>query len=250
MAFRAFVLLLALSPAFASAGEDRLKVDLRWDVPVALAAAGFSVGLSNPSLSGGGCVLCLTNAIDVAARDTLRLGYGRDARSARFWSGAIVQYALPGGALLVSGVAAWRDRRPRLLLEDAIVIAQAVAIAADLNTLSKDFIGRTRPDGGPRSFYSSHTSQAFALATSIATVATLRGRESAPWLWVGGLTLATGVGYLRLASDAHWLTDVAAGAAIGGAVGFAVPWFFHRRRGRGPHRVDVQPAPGGFALVF
>jgi membrane-associated phospholipid phosphatase len=81
-----------------------------------------------------------------------------------------------------------------------------------------------------------------------ATVATMRRRRSARWLWVGGLALASGVGYLRLASDSHWLTDVAAGAVAGSAVGFSVPWFLHGERRAG--RLDVAPAPGGLAIAF
>lgn len=245
---RAAVLLLVTAPAWAIAGDDRLEVNLRWDLATTVAAAGLSVGLSNPSLSPAGSGGFRPGGLDVEVREHLRLGFARDARGARLWSDLVVNYGLPAGALLASGAAAWREGRPRTLFEDAVVVAQAVAIAADLNTLSKEFIARRRPDGGGRSFYSSHTSRAFALATAVATVSTLRGRDSAPWLWAGGLTLASGVAYLRVAGDAHWLTDVAAGAAIGGTVGFAVPWLFHRRRGR--HRLDVRPAPGGFALVF
>jgi membrane-associated phospholipid phosphatase len=246
---RAFVLVLAVvRPTLAVSGEDRLDVNLRWDLPITAAAAGLSVGLSNPSLSPGGSDVFRPGGLDEETREHLRLDFARDARGARLWSDLVVNYGLPAGALLASGAAAWREGRPRTLLEDAVVVAQAATIAADLNALSKDLVARRRPDGGGRSFYSSHTSRAFALATAVGTVSTLRGRDSAPWLWAGGLTLATGVAYLRVAGDAHWLTDVAAGAAIGGAVGFAVPWLFHQRRGR--HRFDVRPALGGVAVVF
>lgn len=245
----ALALAFALVPAAAAAGEDRLRVDLRWDLPVTAAAAGLASALSNPALTPAACLICATDALDREAREHLRLGFARDARGARLWSDALVNWVMPGAALLATGAAAWRDGRPRTLLEDAIVVAEAAAIAADLNAASKDLVGRARPGGGPRSFYSSHTSRAFALATALATVSTLRGRDEAPWLWAGGLTLATGVGYLRVAGDAHWLTDVAAGAAIGGTVGFAVPWLLHRR-GRGRHRLDVRPSPGGLAVVF
>jgi membrane-associated phospholipid phosphatase len=89
----------------------------------------------------------------------------------------------------------------------------------------------------------------FSVATAAATIATIRDRPYAPWMWVAGVTLATGVAYLRVAGDAHWFSDVAVGAAVGSAVGFAVPWFFHRVRTTHPG-LDVRPAPGGLALVF
>jgi membrane-associated phospholipid phosphatase len=75
---------------------------------------------------------------------------------------------------------------------------------------------------------------------------TLRGDEAAPWVWAIGLTLATGVGYLRVGADAHWLTDVLAGAAVGTAIGVAVP-LFEKRLVKG---VTIAPAPGGFAIRF
>jgi membrane-associated phospholipid phosphatase len=249
VALRATVLVLALVPALAAGGEDRLRVELRRDLAITAAAAALSFGISNASLTSSGCLLCEPIGLDWQARDHLRLGFARDARGARLWSGVLASYVLPGGALLASGAAAFRAGRSRTFAEDAVVVVQATLIAADLNALAKGLVGRERPGGGGGSFYSSHTSRAFALATAAATVATLRGRESAPWLWAGGLTLATGVAYLRVAGDAHWLTDVAAGAAIGGAIGFAVPWLFHRSV-RGSHRFDLRPAPGGLALVF
>jgi membrane-associated phospholipid phosphatase len=174
-------------------------------------------------------------------------------RDARVLSDRLVSLVMPAGALAASGIPALRAGSSRLLVEDALVIAQAALLAADLNALAKQTMGRARPSasaGEPsgRSFYSSHTSRAFALAVSTATVATMRRRPGARWVWLGGLALASGVGYLRLASDSHWLTDVAAGAVAGSAVGFSVPWFLHgSRRGR---RLEVAPAPGGLSLAF
>jgi membrane-associated phospholipid phosphatase len=140
--------------------------------------------------------------------------------------------------------------------EDALVIAQATAIAGLLNGIAKDSFARRRPNAGLQatgdantSFYSGHTTQAFALAAAAGTVSTIRGYPSAPWVWAGGMTLAAGVGYLRVAADQHWATDVLAGAAVSGLVGFAVPWVFHRVNSPGA-RVAVLPAPGGFAVVY
>lgn len=119
--------------------------------------------------------------------------------------------------------------------------------------LAKHTLGRARPSApagetSGRSFYSAHTSRAFALAAASATVATIRDRPGAGWTWAGGLALAATVGYLRLASDPHWLSDVVAGAAIGGATGFAAPWLLHR--GAPVRRFDVTVAPGGLAIVL
>ena len=42
-----------------------------------------------------------------------------------------------------------------------------------------------------------------------------------------GFTLAAGVGYLRIAADQHYLTDILVGAAVGGLMGWAIPRIFH-----------------------
>ena len=69
------------------------------------------------------------------------------------------------------------------------------------------------------------------------------------------MTLASAVGYLRIAGDMHYLTDVLAGAAIGTAVGVAMPLALHGREdgGRTPGAApgaQVVPLPLGVVVVF
>jgi membrane-associated phospholipid phosphatase len=56
---------------------------------------------------------------------------------------------------------------------------------------------------------SGHTTIAFALATA------LSDDIKRTWASAGLYTLATGVGWARLNDNRHWLSDVAAGAALG-----------------------------------
>ena len=49
-------------------------------------------------------------------------------------------------------------------------------------------------------------------------------------MWAAGLTLATLTGYLREAADKHYLSDVLTGAAVGAAVGWAIPYLHYRFR--------------------
>ncbi len=98
------------------------------------------------------------------------------------------------------------------------------------------------------SFYSGHTNVAFSLAVSAGTVATLRGYRWAPWVWITGLSLATATGYLRVAGDKHYFTDVLAAAAMGSAIGFGVPFVFHRPSSPAVPNAAVANIPGG-ALV-
>ena len=57
------------------------------------------------------------------------------------------------------------------------------------------------------------------------------------------MTLAAGVGYLRIASDTHYLTDVLAGAAVGTAFGVLVPSLRFSRE-REPATGAVAPGRG------
>lgn len=248
-----WALAAALSPGSGRAASRALEVDLRRDLALTAVAAAAAAGLDGLSASARGCVICGSGRVDDGARDALRLGGPEAIRDARRASDRLVSFVIPGGALAASAIPALAGGAPRELLEDAVVVAQAALLAADLNAIAKQTLGRARPsaaagDRSGRSFYSAHTSRAFALGVASATVATIRGRRGAGWIWAGGLALAAGVGYLRLASDSHWLTDVAAGAAIGGATGFAVPWLGHR--GAPLRRLEVTAAPGGVAVVF
>ena len=82
--------------------------------------------------------------------------------------------------------------------------------------LLKAVASRERPnDSGDDSFPSGHTSNAFALATVLSAH---YGDKIGPSAYVA----ATLVGASRLRSNAHWLTDVMAGATLGHIVGRSV----------------------------
>ncbi len=253
---RAAVLALALAaPAAAAAEVAPLRVDPRVDVPVTLAAGGLSLVLALPRLRPSGCRICTPDDLD---EDVQQAAQWRSPLPARRASDILANGVLPVLALGNSVLSAWSAGEPYAAVEDGIVVVQAVAIASVLNGIAKDTVARRRPgplgalaDGsGNTSFYSGHASLAFSLAAGAGTVSTLRGYPSAPWVWAGGMTLATGVAYLRVAGDAHWTTDVLAGAAVGGLIGFAVPWFFHRVPRRDLRKLDIVPRPGGVAVVF
>lgn len=69
-----------------------------------------------------------------------------------------------------------------------------------------------RPDGtDSHSFPSGHTAMAFMTATMLSK----EYGHISPWISVGGYTVATTTGLLRVASNKHWISDVMVGAGIG-----------------------------------
>lgn len=75
----------------------------------------------------------------------------------------------------------------------------------------KNWSNSQRPNGDPRSFPSGHTSVAFALAHFMHK----EYGEISPWYSIGAYGCATAVGVMRVAKNAHWASDVLAGAGFG-----------------------------------
>ncbi|MDB4987793.1 MAG: hypothetical protein JWN04_2971, partial [Myxococcaceae bacterium] len=69
----------------------------------------------------------------------------------------------------------------------------------------------------------------------------------APLIWALGVPLAALTGYLRLAADKHYFTDVLTGALVGSAVGFLVPWL--HTHVHDSHAPAVSLAPPGMLSI-
>lgn len=129
------------------------------------------------------------------------------------------------GAYLVAYLAAWRapyKEAPQTFIDTLEALAfttlatQAVKMAAARERPYSYF--QTIPPKGlddNRSFFSGHTSQAFAGALSLAAILSRRDPHRKPWYFAGAATIGGAVGYLRIASDRHYLSDVISGAAVG-----------------------------------
>ncbi len=75
----------------------------------------------------------------------------------------------------------------------------------------KRWSGTQRPNGGMRSFPSGHTSFAFAMAH----VMHKEFGDKSIWYSIGAYSCAATVGILRVSNNAHWISDVVAGAGFG-----------------------------------
>ena len=186
-----------------------------------------SEGLKGP-LAPLDCRWCGNNVVDNGARAALKWD---NPAAADAWSNVSAAAAggLSFGTLLL---AEYLDDANDRTGPDLLFVVEAVALAGDGNVLAKMSGGRARPSrhgdaDDNLSFYSGHTTTAFALATAAGTVATLRGYRFAPLVWASGLTAAALTGYLRIAGDRHWLSDVALGATAGSLAGIAIPLLLH-----------------------
>lgn len=264
-----FVLLLLGAPVRAQPRE--LQLDWKTDGIVTGSAATIWVTaeLLQPAFGPTTCRWCdrspsgvdTLNPVDRSVRDALRWS---KPQAADVLSGVAAFGLVPVGVIGMDLLAAHHDGATRPVLEDALLITEATALAGAVNEFAKYSAGRERPfvhvlpeaekaltprpSDNNTSFYSGHTNFAFALAVSAGTLATLRGYTWAPWVWAVGMPLATFSGYLRIAADKHYFTDVVVGAAAGSAIGFAVPALFHRPVGGGSFAVSV--APDGASLSW
>ena len=93
-----------------------------------------------------------------------------------------------------------------------------------------DSFYKTRADAEDsfRSFFSGHTSTTFALGTSNAIMLSEAYPDKRNLIWFANLSLATATGYLRIAGDKHYLSDV----LCGGIVGYFVAKYAHKKRNR------------------
>ncbi len=253
----------ALRPRPARAEEPaRIAVDrtasLTWTA--ALGGAWLAGESFKGAFAPSACRVCDSNAFDDAVRGTLRWA-NPDAAAATsdvFGYGLVPLFGL--GSLYATRGA------NEAFLDDLLIVAEATVGAGALVQGTKFLVGRQRPfvhalapnEAGPArdvyddnlSFYSGHTSVTVALGTSVAMLATLRGHRAAPWLWASGLVAGLATGYLRIAADRHYATDVLTGAAVGAGVGVAVPCFHAAQGAAQSASPALAVAPGAVTLTW
>jgi membrane-associated phospholipid phosphatase len=101
-----------------------------------------------------------------------------------------------------------------------------------------------------RSFFSAHTCLAFSSAVFISKVYTdyFPDSEYIPYIWGGSALFAGVVGYLRIRSGSHFVSDVLTGAAVGSIVGYAVPYL--HKKGKNPDKLSFQISPNYISLIY
>lgn len=268
---RALVLTLAVAALPARAeGPHELRRDLRASAIIIGSASAISIGnlIFQDDLAPERCRFCGTNALDAWTRRELVLA---DEQPPRLTSDALTFLALPAAVAAHQLLAGRVGTDLTAGAQDLLFITEAVTSALALTQAVKLAVGRQRPfvrygnyeepDRRPEtddnlSFFSGHSALAFSMAAAAGTVSSLRGYRSAPWVWAIGMTVATAVGYTRIAADQHYLTDVLVGAAVGAGIGVGMPLWLHGREDRPAAAgarsagVKVTPLPLGVLVRF
>jgi membrane-associated phospholipid phosphatase len=242
----------------AAADDEVAPVDRTLHVPLAVGLGALYLALEAPlkgPLSADRCRWCGPVLFDEAARDRL---VWDDVSRARGLSNITGFYGAPIFAIGGIGLAAILDDRGATnWLDDGLIIAETAAITGVTTFAIKAAFARERPfvhhgvDVDPssqdrnQSFFSGHSSLSMSLAISAGTVATMRGYSWAPALYAGGVGLSLTTGYLRIAGDKHWTTDVVTGWLLGAATGYLVPRLLHKRTA-----TDVTPLASGSTVGF
>jgi len=219
----------------------------------ALLAAGFVVNAE----------LDLLTPDDVAALDPADIN-GFDRPATTRWSvvsGNVSDAVLVAtvGASVITTIATARG--PSAPTTIGVMFGETILVGNGVSQLMKTAIRRVRPyvyNDDPdipfekkltktarQSFPSGHAVNAFASAVFLSTVfAKLHPTSPArPWIWGGSLAAASAVGFLRYDAGKHFPTDVLAGAAIGGVLGWGIPKMHES------DRVRVAIAPGADGTV-
>lgn len=139
-------------------------------------------------------------------------------------------------AVATYGIGVWSGQRTLAHVGSDLFRAQA--LNALVTRGAKAIVVRTRPNGGGHSMPSGHSSAAFATAAVL-------DRHYGPRVAIPAYAVAGFVSWSRIRDDAHWLTDVVLGAAIGTTIGRTIA---RGHRGDGawavvpvasPHRMAV-----------
>lgn len=210
--------------------------------------------------------------LDRRVRNTLNLSAepGRVHRPSAVASDIVAFGTLP--AALITTELVWsligrnrNRRRARTMLQDLAVVGEATAISLTTVNLLKVSAGRRRPfawagdqESPPvvnsisehrdqnASFPSGHSTIAFSIAVSGATLASMRRYPHWRLAWLA-LIPAVSVPLLRITADKHYLSDTLVGTAIGTAVGVAMPLLVHNPRLR-KRKAEFAVSPFGRGL--
>ncbi|MDD8017468.1 MAG: phosphatase PAP2 family protein [Bacteroidota bacterium] len=214
---------------------------LSWGVDGPTFATGLIVAVAAEAINGNPKTLSFSeinvlNKKDVNAFDRIAVGNFSTKESKA--SDVLV------GATIVSPLLLFVDESVRKDWETiSTMYLETVLFSTFTPSLGKGSVKRIRPYvyspraplsdkqdlEAPQSFFSGHTTWAFATGVLTASIYNDYFPESKyrTHVWIASLAVASSVALLRVTSGAHYPTDVLVGAAIGTGIGYIIP-YLHR----------------------
>lgn len=280
-----------LGPRSAPPGDEvswRDRVDLQWDPDwpefreseFIVTGLSMAAALGSLAIPDGDGRWTTRNGFDEDARDTFRLKAPSAQQRARDTSD-ILLIALTNQLAIDSIVVAWWGYdRPSITWQLALMDIEVLAFNAAVSGIVAGLVGRERPYAQDqcarrpfdeqtseclgsrryRSFFSGHTSTAFAAAGLTcmhhAHLPLYGGGAAEAVVCGSALAAAATVGTMRVMSDQHWVSDIMIGATVGSTIGFGLPWALHYRGGAtasanepSDFSINVVPSPTGGTIM-
>lgn len=162
-------------------------------------------------------------ALDVSVRESL---VWSNTKLASRLSDVMLYGVVPTAAFLTPLGTNHNYGRAALTIGEAMVITGVVTQAAKFSFARARpyaYYGNDYSNADSRmSFFSGHTSYSFAMALSSAMLLADSYPGSSGLIYGIALTVAAIPGYLRIAADKHYFTDVLVGAIVGSALAYGV----------------------------
>lgn len=229
-------------------------VNLKIDIPVIAMGTlvATSVLMLEDSLPKGHQSDLKPGRVNILDRPVISYNYRR-------WGivGDIGTVAIPAAMLCLS-FAELPEYGWRGVLEDFLIVGEAIAVSSMMNEIVACAMPRPRPymykpytwfhdarksSWDWRSFYSGHAGAPFAASTAFSYLFTMR-HPGSPWVpvvWTISLAASSLVAISRPLASQHFWTDIIIGAAIGSAWGILIPVL---------HERPTEKAPGDVRFVF
>lgn len=235
---------LTLKDEFSSAPFDPLTYDAIGQADRA------AIGNWSPSAARASDALLYTAfalPLLINGIDDIAWGGSRATPGSWFWADAVIAMETLFFAGALTNLAKWAFTRyrPYMYILDAEPETHASILAGPASDRMAYEEALEDPDAS-LSFWSGHTSMAFAAMFATASLLTYKHLQDHPGplfgIWGGALALGVTVGILRVEAGKHFPSDVVMGALIGAATGIVIP-SLHRRRS-GPPPVVIAPHAG------
>lgn len=177
-------------------------------------------------------------------------------------------YAMMAYPLLVDTSVAWARGSRDVAIQTALIDLEVIAVTGFVFRITEAVVRRARPHvweciertgsfddckesglGGTNSMVSGHVAIAAAGAGLMCTNnfnLNLYGKAGTPIVCAAGIATTLAVGYGRIVTDNHYMTDIIAGAVTGGLAGWLIPSLLHYGidgRGIGGKKVTSLPMP-------